>query len=151
MLPPPTPSPAHPAIRPLSTLGCRVPTKYMNAEERGSPGAETPLLVFINSKSGGRVGPRLLGVLVRSLGEAQVVSTNCQGLAAAHHMPSNPQGLSSSIACDTPLQFDLAKSRPGPVLRTIFDNLLAREAEGDALAAHIRRCTRWNTVHTGRV
>lgn len=37
-------------------------------------------------------------------------------------------------------QFDLAESRPAPVLRTIWDNLLAREAQGDALAGHVRRC-----------
>lgn len=35
--------------------------------------ADTPLVVFINAKSGGRVGPRLLTVLFRSLGSAQVV------------------------------------------------------------------------------
>ena len=38
------------------------------------------------------------------------------------------------------LQFDLAESRPAPVLRTIWDNLLAREEQGDALAGHVRRC-----------
>ena len=32
-----------------------------------------PLIVFINSKSGGHVGPRLMNVLYRSLGQAQVV------------------------------------------------------------------------------
>lgn len=35
--------------------------------------ADTPLICFINAKSGGRVGPRLLTVLFRSLGQAQVV------------------------------------------------------------------------------
>ncbi len=39
----------------------------------GSGVADTPLIVFINAKSGGRVGPRLLTVLFRSLGSAQVV------------------------------------------------------------------------------
>lgn len=36
--------------------------------------ADTPLIVFINAKSGGRVGPRLLTVLFKALGQAQVVS-----------------------------------------------------------------------------
>lgn len=41
------------------------------------------------------------------------------------------------------VQFDLAESRPGPVLKTIWDNLTAREAAGDPLAGHIRRCGLW--------
>jgi hypothetical protein len=71
--------------------------------------AETPLIVFINAKSGGRVGPRLATVLFHALGQGQV--------------------------------FDLADSKPGPVLKTIWENLLAREKEGDQRASHIRRCT----------
>jgi diacylglycerol kinase (ATP) len=34
--------------------------------------SETPLLVFINAKSGGHVGPHLAGILSRALGTAQV-------------------------------------------------------------------------------
>ena len=48
--------------------------------------ADTPLIVFINAKSGGRVGPRLLNVLFRSLGQAQVVRAGVDvvtGLACA--------------------------------------------------------------------
>ncbi len=71
--------------------------------------AETPLIVFINAKSGGRVGPRLATVLFHALGQGQV--------------------------------FDLADCKPGPVLKTLWENLLAREKEGDQRAAHIRRCS----------
>ena len=35
--------------------------------------------------------------------------------------------------------FDLADSRPGPVLKTLWANLLAKEAAGDKKAAYIRR------------
>ena len=46
----------------------------MGTKRYVGPGmADTPLVVFINAKSGGRVGPRLLTVLFRSLGSAQVV------------------------------------------------------------------------------
>ncbi|EFN52167.1 hypothetical protein CHLNCDRAFT_139349 [Chlorella variabilis] len=87
----------------------RIPAEYLcGTKQYVGPGvADTPLIVFINAKSGGHVGPRLLTVLFRSLGQAQV--------------------------------FDLAESRPGPVLRAIWDNLLAREDQGDVLAGHIRR------------
>jgi hypothetical protein len=37
---------------------------------------DAPLIVFINARSGGRVGPELAGVLARALGRSQV------GLAA---------------------------------------------------------------------
>jgi hypothetical protein len=33
---------------------------------------EAPLIVFINARSGGRVGPELAGVLARALGRSQV-------------------------------------------------------------------------------
>lgn len=33
---------------------------------------EAPLIVFINARSGGRVGPQLAGVLARAVGSAQV-------------------------------------------------------------------------------
>lgn len=54
---------------------CRIPADYLvGTKSYVGPGvADTPLIVFINAKSGGRVGPRLLTVLFRSLGTAQVV------------------------------------------------------------------------------
>ncbi|KAL4424008.1 hypothetical protein ABPG75_001309 [Micractinium tetrahymenae] len=90
----------------------RIPAEYLVGTKTfiGPDVADTPLIVFINAKSGGRVGPRLLTVLFKALGQAQV--------------------------------FDLAESRPAPVLRTIWDNLLAAEARGDPLAGHIRRSLR---------
>lgn len=33
---------------------------------------EAPLIVFINARSGGRVGPQLAGVLARAVGSSQV-------------------------------------------------------------------------------
>ena len=49
--------------------------------------ADTPLIVFINAKSGGRVGPRLLNVLFRSLGQAQVVCGRVGGRAGVAAWP----------------------------------------------------------------
>ncbi|KAL6785056.1 hypothetical protein ACKKBG_A02255 [Auxenochlorella protothecoides x Auxenochlorella symbiontica] len=80
-------------------LGCK---KYV-----GNDLADTPLIAFINGRSGGQMGTQLLTVLSRSLGQSQV--------------------------------FDLSEDRPEPVLRTLWSNLMEREAKGDKLAAHIRR------------
>ena len=90
-------------------LLCSIPADYLVGTKRfvGLQLAEAPLIVFINAKSGGRVGPRLATVLFHALGQGQV--------------------------------FDLADQRPAPVLKTLWENLLAREAEGDKRAAHIRR------------
>lgn len=117
-----------------------------------SPPADTPLIVFINAKSGGRVGPRLLTVLFRSLGQAQVVRRR-RPLPLAPFQPGaavlphwGPRRAAQTPAHLLPfpclLQYDLADCRPGPVLRTIWDNLTAAEAKGDKLAGHIRRCAR---------
>ena len=38
---------------------------------------EAPLIVFINSRSGGHAGPRLTEVLCRALGQAQVGLRPC--------------------------------------------------------------------------
>ncbi len=65
------------------------------------------MIVFINAKSGGRVGPRLATVLFHALGQGQV--------------------------------FDLADSRPAPVLDTLWKNLKERETAGDERAKHIRK------------
>eukprot|EP00882_Tetradesmus_deserticola_P003858 GHRQ01004082.1.p1 GENE.GHRQ01004082.1~~GHRQ01004082.1.p1 ORF type:complete len:207 (+),score=69.47 GHRQ01004082.1:229-849(+) len=40
--------------------------------------AEAPLIVFINARSGGRVGPELAGVLARALGSSQVFDVSEQ-------------------------------------------------------------------------
>lgn len=55
---------------------CRIPAEYLVGTKTfvGPDVADTPLIVFINAKSGGRVGPRLLTVLLKALGQAQVVS-----------------------------------------------------------------------------
>jgi len=62
-----------PAPKPSSCSS--IPAEYLVGTKRyvGPGVADTPLVVFINAKSGGRVGPRLLTVLFRSLGSAQVV------------------------------------------------------------------------------
>lgn len=54
----------------------RIPAEYLVGTKTfiGPDVADTPLIVFINAKSGGRVGPRLLTVLFKALGQAQVVS-----------------------------------------------------------------------------
>eukprot|EP00887_Chlorella_sp_A99_P001396 scaffold8.g1396.t1 len=52
----------------------RVPLELLVGTKRyvGPLAAESPLIVFINAKSGGRVGSSLISVLFRSLGQAQV-------------------------------------------------------------------------------
>ena len=54
-------------------MWCRVPRTYL-AQTRytGRAVPEAPLIVFINSRSGGHAGPRLTEVLCRALGQAQV-------------------------------------------------------------------------------
>ena len=49
----------------------------------GPLASETPLIVFVNARSGGRVGARLTSVLFRSLGQAQVVGAAGQVVGAA--------------------------------------------------------------------
>ena len=39
--------------------------------------AEAPLIVFINSRSGGHAGPKLTETLFRALGHAQVQGITC--------------------------------------------------------------------------
>ena len=52
-----------------------MPPEYLIGAKKyvGPDVADTPLIVFINAKSGGHVGPQLTTVLFRCLGQAQVV------------------------------------------------------------------------------
>jgi hypothetical protein len=61
---------------------CRIAPQYL---EGTKPGAafetdESPLIVFINARSGGRVGAELAGVLARAVGSSQVRAA-AQGVA----------------------------------------------------------------------
>ena len=57
-----------------SLLCCRIPVPYLvNTKKFLAPELpEAPLIVFINSKSGGHAGPQLTEVLYHTLGHAQV-------------------------------------------------------------------------------
>lgn len=124
---------------------------------------DAPLLVFINSRSGGRAGPRLKEVLCHALGHSQVPPLHL--LPHHHHCPDMHtvrvfDPAQSSSMCYTaqlchwvggpgvvqsPLGgwwgqvYDLQDHRPGKVLRRIFDNLAQAEAAGDARASYFRR------------
>jgi hypothetical protein len=54
----------------------RIETLYLEGTKKyvGPRRPDTPLIAFINAKSGGRVGPSLASILYRSLGQSQVVS-----------------------------------------------------------------------------
>lgn len=58
---------------------CRIPAPYLvDTKKFLAPELpEAPLIVFINSKSGGRAGPKLTEVLYHTLGHAQVCVTFC--------------------------------------------------------------------------
>lgn len=64
----------HPSSR-TSLPVRRIPGEYMAGCKKyvGDDLATTPLIAFINGKSGGHMGPKLLTVLSRSLGQSQVV------------------------------------------------------------------------------
>lgn len=126
MLPPgrrawPPPAPHHPPSHPCLTLCASlppsrnldsIPADYLVGTKRyvGLTHAETPLIVFINAKSGGRVGPRLLSVLFRALGTAQVVSS-CAAVALRAHACCAAARLQAAAA---------AEERPR-VLAALFD------------------------------
>lgn len=67
-------SPYNPLSKVCST--CRIPVPYLvNTKKFLAPELpEAPLIVFINSKSGGHAGPELTEVLYHTLGHAQVSS-----------------------------------------------------------------------------
>ena len=56
----------------------RISPSYLDGTKKfvGPLRPDTPLVAFINGKSGGRVGPTLAAILSRSLGQGQVVSLN---------------------------------------------------------------------------
>jgi diacylglycerol kinase (ATP) len=53
---------------------CRIAPRYLKGTKKWVPPSrpDTPLIVFINAKSGGRIGPRLSLLLSRTLGQSQV-------------------------------------------------------------------------------
>lgn len=54
---------------------CRIGRQYLVGTKKFLPPdvTEAPLVVFINSRSGGRAGPKLTQILYQSLGHAQVL------------------------------------------------------------------------------
>ena len=74
----------HPTVRSTSAHASRsipfyvfyrISTTYLEGTKQyvGPQLPDTPLIAFINAKSGGRVGPSLASILYRSLGQNQVV------------------------------------------------------------------------------
>ena len=55
-------------------------------------------------------------------------------------LPARIQARAIHSPCDLAVQFDLSEDKPVDVLRALWANLKTREAEGDLLAGHIRRC-----------
>lgn len=62
----------------------RIPSVYLEGTKpfAGLSRPETPLIAFINARSGGYVGARLAGILYRALGQNQVV---CAFWSALYH------------------------------------------------------------------
>ena len=88
--------------------------------------------MFINSRSGGRAGPKLTQILYQSLGHAQVCM-QYTGIC----FRSDEQPVCKVEFC---LQvFDLQEYRPGPVLKHIWENFAKREQDGDQIAPIMRR------------
>ena len=71
-------------------LHCRIPLSYLSHTKRfhAPEVPEAPMIVFINSRSGGRAGAKLTETLYRTLGHAQV-STNCGIVSVKMHMPGH--------------------------------------------------------------
>ena len=70
---PATPTTAH-ALIPFAPGWCRIPHAFLQQIKKVQipEVAEAPLIVFINSRSGGRAGPKLTEVLYHALGHSQV-------------------------------------------------------------------------------
>ena len=75
------------AVRPVSSASyqCRVPLTYLRETKKFVVPElpEAPLIVFINSRSGGRAGPKLAETLFHALGHSQVRLTRSFVLDAA--------------------------------------------------------------------
>lgn len=58
----------------LVVLACRIAPEFLTATKQDADfdTDDCPLIVFINARSGGRVGPALAAVLARALGNSQV-------------------------------------------------------------------------------
>jgi hypothetical protein len=73
--PPPRMGPSsHLSIAVLALLPCRIAPEFLKGTKPDTEfdTDECPLIVFINARSGGRVGPELAGVLARAVGSTQV-------------------------------------------------------------------------------
>lgn len=65
---------------PLFEQCCRINPAYLAGTKKFTAPevSEAPLIVFINSRSGGHAGPKLTEVLYQSLGHAQVQACQAQ-------------------------------------------------------------------------
>jgi len=70
----------------LASITCRVAPEFLagTKPEASWDVDVTPLIVFINARSGGRVGPELANVLSRSLGRSQVTTSIVSSLLMWH-------------------------------------------------------------------
>lgn len=136
------------------TILCRINQAYLKGTKKFSAPeiSEAPLIVFINSRSGGHAGPKLTEVLYQSLGHAQVsysgtkhsVHLTCwQSVChsdSAHDLPVLLWAQSSpTMQMSMFLQvYDLQDFRPKTILQQIWANFREREANGDGVASIMR-------------
>ena len=92
----------------------RMPRTYLaSTRYTGRAVPEAPLIVFINSRSGGHAGPRLTEVLCRALGQAQVCCTlNLENPEPLHHRVH--QLAFGGACCPPPHRGALRSPGPGP-------------------------------------
>lgn len=90
-------------------------------------------MVFINSRSGGRAGPKLTEILYQSLGHAQARFATQPPVSDI----SDPGDVAVSLL--SMQVFDLSEHRPGPVLKKIWENFEEQEKAGDQIAPILRR------------
>lgn len=94
---------------------CRVAPEFLQDTKRDAAfdEDEVPLIVFINARSGGRVGPELASVLARALGRSQVrlaaadssnCVTNCHALWHAPKCARAPSRMLSLQAQQLPVE-----------------------------------------------
>lgn len=118
---------------------CRVPLSYLRDTKKfvvpDLP--EAPLIVFINSRSGGRAGPALTETLFHALGHSQV------WFFCWHFLRCRLEQHSICILVISNMQvYDLREYRPGPVLQKIYANLAVAIQMGDRSASIVRRYER---------